>query len=389
MPKKHSYQNRSKRNSAIQNSDFNLLKRIAVLTFPAKSQSHQNPAPSSTHIKNSAKSSEKLFEINNILKNQWSAMGGKDFIIGSITKHPVLRDWSKGVWIDSSTRKWADFLQFSENQIQKINNFMQWLGNFLSIAPDNLAIYKTQSKGENLFLVLSTEKLNDCGGYRQGQLIRSLIQQVEQPKQNITQFEGIIGDSPKIQEVIDLIKKVAPKNATVLLSGETGTGKELVAKAIHRCSERSDNPFVAINCGALAESLLESELFGHKKGAFTGADKDKLGLFETANGGTIFLDEIGDMPVNIQVKILRVIQERKIRRVGGLKERDINIRIISATNKNLDDEVKAGRFRQDLYYRIDVVKIELPPLREKKEDINLLIEHFLIKFQKDITETGT
>lgn len=190
-------------------------------------------------------------------------------------------------------------------------------------------------------------------------------------------FHNLIGKSKKIREIFSLIEKIAPTNSTVLITGESGTGKELVAKAIHYSSLRKDQPFVSINCGALPESLLESELFGHVKGSFTGAYTDKKGLFETAHKGTILLDEISEMSLWMQVKLLRVLQERKIRRVGGTDEKEVDVRIIASTNVDLGEKIREGKFREDLYYRLNVIRINLPPLRERKEDIPLLIEHFI------------
>jgi Nif-specific regulatory protein len=187
----------------------------------------------------------------------------------------------------------------------------------------------------------------------------------------------LIGKSPRMQRVIELMEKVIPTQVSVLINGETGTGKELVARAIHQNGPRKDRNFIAVNCGALPENLLESELFGYKKGAFTGANEDRVGLFEAADQGTIFLDEVGEMPAALQVKLLRVLQDSQIRRVGDTVSRKVDIRLIAATNRDLKTEVEAGRFRQDLFYRLNVVPVELPPLRERGEDILLLSQHFL------------
>lgn len=206
-------------------------------------------------------------------------------------------------------------------------------------------------------------------------------------------FSGIIGSSPEMVKIFDLIKRIAPTHANVLIHGESGTGKELVARAIHSHGKEADNAFVPITCSAIPESLIESELFGHVKGAFTGAIANKAGLFETANNGSAFLDEIGELSPIIQTKLLRILQEREFKRVGGTDTIKINVRIISATNKDLEEEVMAGRFREDLFYRLAVVPIRVPPLRERKGDVPLLVEHFLKKysavFGKDIKELSS
>jgi two-component system NtrC family response regulator len=196
-------------------------------------------------------------------------------------------------------------------------------------------------------------------------------------------FGNIIGKSKAIRKVFDTIRKVAPSGATVLIEGESGTGKELVAKSIHFNSQRHDKPYIAVNCSALAETLLESELFGHEKGAFTGAVAKKKGRFELADGGTLFLDEIGELSQNLQVKLLRVLQEKNFERVGGIQPISVNIRIIAATNKNLKEEMLHGRFREDLFYRLNVVHVVLPPLKDRKEDIHLLVDHFLNKYASE------
>ena len=190
----------------------------------------------------------------------------------------------------------------------------------------------------------------------------------------------IIGSCPSMKQVFRMIRKIAPTDISALVLGETGTGKELVAKEIHRLSPRSNQPFVSINCGAIPENLLESELFGHKKGAFTGAVSDKIGKFESANGGTLFLDEIGEMPMNLQVKLLRVLQERVIERVGDLTPRPVDLRVVAATNKDLDGEIRDGRFREDLFYRLNEITLDLPPLRDRGDDIHQLAKFFLNHF---------
>ncbi len=198
-------------------------------------------------------------------------------------------------------------------------------------------------------------------------------------------FNNIIAKSAGFAAVFDVIKRLSPFNTTVLITGESGTGKELIARAIHENSPRRGKPFIAINCGAIPEALMESELFGHKKGAFTDASRDKKGLFEEATGGTLFLDEVGDLPLHLQVKLLRALQEQKIRRVGDEADIAIDARILSATLRNLDEEAQAGRFREDLLYRLNVISVHLPPLRERPEDITILIEHFLKKHSKRLS----
>ena len=192
-------------------------------------------------------------------------------------------------------------------------------------------------------------------------------------------FAELVGGSERMRSTFQSIEKVAPTEAAVLISGESGTGKELVARAIHQRSRRVQGPFIKVNCGALTETLLSSELFGHEKGAFTGAIKRKLGRFELADGGTLFLDEIGEIPVETQVKLLRVLQEREFERVGGEATVKVDVRIVAATNKDLGAEVAAGRFREDLYYRLKIVPLVLPPLRDRRDDLPLLIEHFIQK----------
>ncbi|MGK6341399.1 sigma-54-dependent transcriptional regulator [Chryseobacterium sp. DT-3] len=193
-------------------------------------------------------------------------------------------------------------------------------------------------------------------------------------------IEGIIGKSNSLQDVIEKIRVVAPTHTSVLVVGESGTGKEKVAHSVHELSERKDQPIVVVNCAALPHSLIESELFGHEKGSFTGANAMRIGKFEQADGGTIFLDEIGELPLDSQVKLLRVLQEKEIERLGGNKTIKVNVRIVAATNRSLEKEVAEGRFRLDLYYRLNVFPIELPPLRERKEDIELLAHFFLTKY---------
>lgn len=215
--------------------------------------------------------------------------------------------------------------------------------------------------------------------------MRSLEKENEYLRQKLESrfdFKNIIGKSEKITQLFKMIRDIAPTNTTVLIHGENGTGKELIANAIHFNSPNVKKPFIKLNCGVLAESLLESELFGHVKGAFTGAIKDKVGRFEIADGGSLFLDEIGDISPNMQVKLLRVLQEGEFERVGSSETIKVDVRIIAATNKDLEQEIKKGKFRQDLYYRLNVIPIVVPPLRERKDDIKLLVNHFLKRFNR-------
>jgi two-component system response regulator AtoC len=204
---------------------------------------------------------------------------------------------------------------------------------------------------------------------------RALKEQIQKD----SQFESILAKSREMLDIFRTISKIADFKTTVLVTGESGTGKELVARAIHARSSRKNAPFVAINCGAIPENLLESELFGHRKGAFTDANADRRGLFEEATGGTLFLDEIGELPLNLQVKLLRALQDETIRRLGDTKDVKVDVRIITATHRDLGADVKAGRFREDLFYRINVLAIHVPPLRSRRDDVNLLIDHFITR----------
>jgi two-component system, NtrC family, response regulator PilR len=198
----------------------------------------------------------------------------------------------------------------------------------------------------------------------------------------LTGLDNIIGQSPNMRSIFELIQTIAPQTSRILITGESGTGKELVARAIHENSQRAQAPFITINCGAFPETLLESELFGYMKGSFTGANENRQGLFQAAHGGTLFMDEIGNMSLTMQVKLYRVLQEGKVRPIGSNEESDVDVRIIAATNKNFEKEIAEGRFREDLYYRLSVIPIQLPPLRERREDIPLLARHFLETFRK-------
>jgi len=223
-------------------------------------------------------------------------------------------------------------------------------------------------------------------------LIKNLVEHHDLIEENISlrrriedkyQFEGIIAKSPKMLKIFELIKTIAPTTATVLIIGETGTGKEVIARAIHHQSQRRNKPFIATSCAALPESLLESELFGHEKGSFTGAVERKKGKFEAGDRGTLFLDEIGEINANTQVHLLRALEEKKITRVGGNEEIEVDVRVISATNRDLRSMVKQGKFREDLYYRLNVVKIDLPLLKDRREDILPLADHFLKKYTEE------
>ncbi|MBU1169929.1 MAG: sigma-54 dependent transcriptional regulator [Proteobacteria bacterium] len=228
----------------------------------------------------------------------------------------------------------------------------------------------------NRLLIFVNKALNHSRVVQENKRLRNVVK-------SQFSFGNIVGKSKSMHKVLNLVNKVAPTSAHVLVEGESGTGKELIARSIHFNSPRRHNPFIAVNCSALSESLLESELFGHEKGAFTGAITMKKGRFELAHTGTLFLDEIGELSQNLQVKILRVIQEKSFERVGGTSVVKVNFRLITATNKILKDEVKLGRFREDLYYRLNVVYIHLPPLRERPEDIHLLAHHFFNTFSEE------
>jgi two-component system, NtrC family, response regulator PilR len=209
-------------------------------------------------------------------------------------------------------------------------------------------------------------------------------QVVEDELKQTMHFGKIVGSSPRMQHIYQMVRQVAKTRTNILISGESGTGKELIARAIHENSERAENPFIPVNCGGIPETLVESEFFGHKKGAFTGATQDKGGLLEAAHGGTLFMDEVGELSIPMQVKLLRAVQERVFRAVGGTRDISVDIRIISATNKRLEDEVIAGRFREDLFYRLNVIEVKVPPLRERKTDLKILAQHFLEKYSKEM-----
>ena len=194
---------------------------------------------------------------------------------------------------------------------------------------------------------------------------------------------GLVGSSPPMRKAMELVEKVAPSKASVVITGQSGTGKEMVARAIHQLSPRRDKPFIAINCSAIPATLIESEMFGHERGAFTGADQRRLGAWELADGGTLFLDEVGEIPIELQAKFLRVLEEERLRRLGGKSEIMVDVRVISATNRDLKEEIKACRFREDLYFRLNVFHINLAPLKERREDIPVLVQHFIDRFSRD------
>ena len=246
---------------------------------------------------------------------------------------------------------------------QTLENLVKAFASQAAVALDNTQLIKENA---SLIKLLETENI---------ELKRKIAKQT-----NLT--DTFIGDSAAMKQVFNLMEKVLDSDATVLIRGETGTGKELIATAIHKNSHRSKAAFIAQNCAALPENLLESELFGYKRGAFSGAIKDKTGLIEAADGGTLFLDEIGDMPINLQAKLLRVLQEKQVRPLGSLETKTINLRIITATHCKLETLIKEGQFREDLYYRLNVFPIELPPLRARKEDIPALLQHFLEEYAK-------
>ena len=250
----------------------------------------------------------------------------------------------------------------------------------------NRAVHIIDAQGKKRAIAISTALLKNSSGKVIGgvETFRdmSMVEQLRKEIEGRYSCEDIISQSHRMQNIFAVMPNIAESNTTVLIEGESGTGKELFARAIHNMSFRKDKPFVAVNCGALPDSLLESELFGYKAGAFTDAKKDKPGRFALAEGGTIFLDEIGDISASVQVKLLRVLQERTYEPVGGVSTVKADVRVITATNKKLDQLVKQEKFRDDLYYRINVMKLELPPLRDKKEDIPLLLEHFISRFNR-------
>jgi Nif-specific regulatory protein len=287
------------------------------------------------------------------MESSESIMGGR---ILSLIAVPLWRGSEITGLIEIDNRRSAGMFDETDLEVALV------LGAQAALALDNAALVsrlklaEERLRGENVYLKQREQKNN---------------------------FKSIIGESKAMKDVLSQLEKVLDTRATVCILGETGTGKELIASAIHYQSKRRDKIFVAQNCAALPENLLESELFGHKKGAFTSADSDKKGLFEIADGGTLFLDEVGEMPLSLQAKLLRTLQEGTIRPVGATAEKQIDVRIICATNRDLQEEVEKGTFRQDLYYRLMVFPIRLPPLRDRREDIPLLAEHFLKRYEAE------
>ncbi len=243
-------------------------------------------------------------------------------------------------------------------------------------AMKNGAFYYLTKPTDRETLVMTVAKAGELANLQQENLL------LRTRLEGKLEIEGIIGQDPAVQEVVKIVRKVAPSNSTVLVQGESGTGKEVIARAIHKLSPRASRPFVAINCSAIPDNLIENELFGHERGAFTGATERKIGLIETADKSTLFLDEIADLGAGLQAKILRVMQEREVRRLGSNESFRVDVRLVAATNRNLAEEVAEGRFREDLYYRVNVVTITLPPLRERRSDIPLLANHALAKFAR-------
>jgi two-component system response regulator HydG len=280
--------------------------------------------------------------------------------------------------IFQSVEKLVTFPLYHENQLQ---------GAMLIACPGNCACVTKEL--DIIDLILN----QTVGAIRRSVIHEEELRELKTRIEKTAEFSGIIGKDPQMQNIYRLIEDIAPTDATVLIQGESGTGKELVARAIHRKSPRNNKPFIVINCSAYPATLLESELFGHEKGAFTGAIRQKTGRFEQANGGTVFLDEIGEIAPSAQIKLLRVLQSQKFERIGGEETLNVDVRILAATNKNLLEEVTKGSFREDLFYRLNVIPIHLPPLRKRRNDIPLLARYFLRRFSaeqdKEIKDFGS
>ena len=282
-----------------------------------------------------------------------------EFVAADPAHHLFLPDVFK------AAEKWVTFPLFHENQIQ---------GAMLIACPGNCACVTKEL--DIIDLILN----QTAGAIRRSVIHDEELRELRTRIEHTAEFSGIIGKDPQMQDIYRLIEDIAPTDATVLIQGESGTGKELVARAIHRQSPRSNRPFIVINCSAYPATLLESELFGHEKGAFTGAIRRKTGRFEQADGGTVFLDEIGEIAPSAQIKLLRILQSQKFERVGGEETLNVNVRILAATNKDLLREVTDGNFREDLFYRLNVIPIQLPPLKMRRNDIPLLSRYFLRRF---------
>jgi two-component system response regulator HydG len=266
------------------------------------------------------------------------------------------------------------FQEAARQAIVPLNHEDQLLGALLIACPSHCGCDLQEVNTVGLMLTQA------AGVIERAILQEEEIRDLQNRLESKAEFGGIVGKAPQMQVIYKLIEDIAPTDASVLIEGESGTGKELVARAVHQRSPRKDQPFIVINCSAYPTTLLESELFGHEKGAFTGATRQRSGRFEQAHGGTVFLDEVGEIPLSAQIKLLRVLQTQRFERVGGEQTLDVNVRIIAATNKELLREVKNGRFREDLYYRLNVIPIHLPPLRERPNDIPLLARYFLRRF---------
>lgn len=314
-------------------------------------------------------SNDSIVRINDLALEMLSAKGG-DLI---------------GKSLEKTFQEYFEDLNFEELSVGRHELSLHTRsGDGLKIGFTVSAVQDTEGKSCGLLYILQDVSKNPEKLLALQDKLAKLLSEPSEPARLIhSKLENFVGESEAMQEVFSKIEKVASSNVNVLVRGESGTGKELAAHAIHVSGKRASAPFIALNCGAVPEGLLESELFGHKKGAFTGASSDQIGMFQRANGGTLFLDEIGEMPLHLQAKLLRAIQEKKIRCVGGDEERPVDVRIISATNRNLQEEVNAGRFREDLFYRLDVVEICMPPLRERMEELPLLVNSILKNLTKN------
>ncbi|MFD3155671.1 sigma 54-interacting transcriptional regulator [Haloimpatiens sp. FM7330] len=387
-----------------------------------------------TIVKNKEHHLGKIQHINNniVIVNRAPILGKNNKILGAIG---IFQDISELIGIKELNEKFIKILEASHDLICFVNddrkisyinpayekNFNLSKNNILgidlkAISPNGLRMkaFKNRKKLDNIIykkdnidLISTVEPIfidNDFKGIisisRPVNEMKELLNKLEKSEEELNyykdeirrqallngSFQDIIGTSGCLKEVLYISEKASHSTSTVLIRGESGTGKELIAKAIHYNSDRSEKPFVRVNCAAIPENLLESELFGYEKGAFTGAYKSKPGKFTLANEGTIFLDEIGDMPLSMQVKLLRVLQEMEFESVGGIISKKVDVRVIAATNRNLEEMMKNGEFREDLYYRLNVISINLPPLRNRKEDINLLSEHFMKKISKKLNK---